>query len=239
MNLRFLKISLSEDFPALRLIIAAAVIAFTAVVSVYKFIDLSDAVASLFSAPETAVLILSDLINRVFIFLPLYIFVISGARITAGMGVNGIILQGNRNSVAANSLIKVLFYTVIFFAILLIIVLTTTGAAFPKANDFTRTFFGAAGSYGFSNDVLRGTPGTLLSLETVTMFLTYLTIGSISCLISLFLKEGAAFVLTVIIGIGGELLMKNTAQSLQIPVLLSVLAVVCLSTFAAANKRDF
>jgi hypothetical protein len=239
MNLRFLKISLWEDFPAFRLVVAAAVMAFAALVSVYKLIDLSDAVSSLFSAPETAVLILSDLINRVFIFLPLYIFVITGARTAAGMGTAGIILQGNRNGVAVNAFIKVLFYTVIFFAILLIIVLTTTGAAFPQANNFTRTFFGAAGSYGFSNDVLRGTPQSLVSLETLSMFATYLTIGSISCFISFLVKEGAAFVLTVIIGIGGEFLMKQTALHTQILISLSVLAVTVIVTFIYVNKKDF
>jgi hypothetical protein len=239
MNLRFLKISLIEDFPAMRLVTAAALIAFAAVVSVYKFIDLSDAVSSLFSAPETAVLILSDVINRVFIFLPLYIFIVTGARVSAGLGTNGIILQKSRRGVAVNALFKVLFYTVIFFAILLIIVLTTTGAAFPQANDFTRTFFGAAGSYGFSNDVLRGTPHALLSLETISMFLTYLTIGSLSFIISFFTKEGAAFVLTVIIGIGGELFAINTALDTRIPVSLSVLAVTILLTFVIISKKDF
>ncbi|MDR0986843.1 MAG: hypothetical protein LBL98_04005 [Ruminococcus sp.] len=233
MNFRYLKISLTEDFPTFRLIIAAFVTAFAVTVTVYKHIDLSDSVSASFSAPETIILTLTDMINRVFIFLPLYIFVISGAKST-DLGNTGVIMQRSRPGLVTLEIIKVLFYTLIFFVILLIIVLATSNAAFPQAEDFTRTFFGASSSYGISSDVLRGTPLTAVVNLFTSMFLTYFTIGIINMFLSFMLKEEAAFVLTVIIGILSEILIT----AYRIPLSLSACAVFILASFLLMNKKN-
>jgi hypothetical protein len=220
----------------MRLLTAALVIGFAAVVSVYKYIDISDAVSSLFSAPETLLLILSDIINRVFIFLPLFIFVISGTRNTAGFGSNAYICQKSRSGIVFNAVLKVLFYTVIFTAVLLIITISTVTAAFPQADDFTRAFFGAHASAGFGDDVLLGTPLSLTVKTVVTMCLSYFTIGITYMFLSFLLSEGAAFVLTVILGIGTELLGKFTASA--IPLSLSATAVFILLSLLVMMRKD-
>jgi hypothetical protein len=236
MNLKYLKISLTEDFPAIRLVIAAMVIAFAAVVTVRKHIELSDSVSASFSSYETLILTLTDTVNRVLISLPLYIFVISGIRISNEYGCTGIILQKSRLGVALTGIIKVFFYTAIFFAILLIIVTATSNAAFPKADDFTRAFFGASSSYGFRSDVLTETPLKVAAIYVTTMFSTYFTIGIIYLFLSILLKEDAAFVLTVIVGIASEAMLLQ--KSFALPLSLSVSAVFILLTIAIVNRKN-
>ncbi|MDR0975165.1 MAG: hypothetical protein LBL80_05685 [Ruminococcus sp.] len=233
MNFKYLKISLTEDFPALRLIITSLVIAFAVTVTVYKHIDLSDSVSASFSAPEAIILTLTDMINRVFIFLPLYIFVISGTK-NVGLGNTGTVLQRSRPGLVALEIIKVLFYTLIFFGILLIIVLATSNAAFPQAEDFTRTFFGASSSFGIRSDVLQGTPQTAVTNLFTSMFLTYFTIGIINMFLSLLLKEEAAFVLTVIIGILSEIFIT----AYRIPLSLAACAVFTALSFILISRKN-
>jgi hypothetical protein len=233
MNFRYLKISLTEDFPTFRLIISAFVIAFAVTVTVYKHIDLSDSVSASFSAPETIILTLTDMINRVFIFLPLYIFVISGSKNTE-LGNTGVILRRSRHGLVTLEIIKVFFYTLIFFVILLIIVLATSNAAFPQAENFTRTFFGASSSYGISSDVLLGTPQTAVVNLFTSMFLTYFTIGIINMFLSFLLKDEAAFVLAVIIGILSEILIS----AYRIPLSLSACAVFTAASFILIDRKN-
>ncbi|MDR0944285.1 MAG: hypothetical protein LBM41_07120 [Ruminococcus sp.] len=239
MNIKYLKISLTEDFPAIRLIIAAMVITFAAVVTIYKYVDLSDSVSASFSSTETTILALSDMINRVFIFLPLYIFVVSGARLANGLGNTGILLQKSRAGVATNGILKVFFYTVLFAVILLIIVTATSQAAFPKADDFTRAFFGTSSAYGFRSDVLSETPSKVAVTLVTTMFLTYFTIGIINFFLSILLKEDAAFVLTVIIGIGAEAMIVQRSSALPLlPVVIVIAVIFILLSFAVLSRKN-
>jgi hypothetical protein len=241
MNIKYLKISLTEDFPAIRLIIAAMVIAFAAVVTIYKYVDLSDSVSASFSSTETTILALTDMINRVFIFLPLYIFVVSGARLANGLGNTGILLQKSRAGATVNGILKVFFYTVLFAVILLIIVTVTSRAAFPKADDFTRAFFGTSSTYGIRSGALSETPSKVAASLVTTMFLTYFTIGIINFFLSILLKEDAAFVLTVIIGIGAEAMMQGSSALPVLPLILVIVAVAAvfiLLSFAVLSRKN-
>jgi hypothetical protein len=240
MNVKYLKISIAEDFPAIRLIIAAMVIAFAAVVTVQKHILLSDSVSASFSSYETLILTLTDTINRVFITLPLFIFVISGINLSNEFGNTGILLQRSRLGVAFTGIIKVFFYTVLFFVILLIIVTATSNAAFPQADDFTRAFFGAASSFGIRSDVLAETPLKVAVTLLTTMFSTYFTIGIIYFFLSVLLKEDAAFVLTVIIGIACEamFMQKSFANPLSSAVAAAVTAIFILMSIMVLNRKN-
>ena len=76
--------SLTEHIPAARWCLAMAVISFTAAVSVYKYIDIADTAA--FSSLEALFLIITDVTNIVFIYLPLYLFTVCGIMFDSGFG---------------------------------------------------------------------------------------------------------------------------------------------------------
>ena len=63
MNLRNFRYHISESFPAARLCLCIAVIAFAAVVSTYRYIDLAGLAAIAFSCYEAAWLVISDSVN--------------------------------------------------------------------------------------------------------------------------------------------------------------------------------
>ncbi|MDR0943530.1 MAG: hypothetical protein LBM41_03260, partial [Ruminococcus sp.] len=68
---------------------------------------------------------------------------------------------------------------------------------------------------------------------------TYFTIGIINFFLSILLKEDAAFVLTVIIGIGAEamLMQKSFALPLLLPVIVICVVFILLS-FAVISRKN-
>ena len=111
--------TLSMHLPAARWCLAVIVISFVSVVSVYKYIDMSD--MAVFSSLETMYLIQTDTMNTVFIYLPLYLFIVSGIMFDDGFGETGILRFRSRREW---TVIKALVYavnTVLFFGVILLI----------------------------------------------------------------------------------------------------------------------
>ncbi|MDE6710725.1 MAG: hypothetical protein K2J76_09590, partial [Oscillospiraceae bacterium] len=118
-KLRGVMFSLSEHIPAARWCLALTVIAFTAVVSVYKYIDIADMAA--FSSFEALFLIITDTVNIVFIYLPLYLFTVCGIMFDSGFGGIEILRCGSRPRWLAGKLITYLINKLTFFAAVFII----------------------------------------------------------------------------------------------------------------------
>ncbi|MDR0946544.1 MAG: hypothetical protein LBM87_02185 [Ruminococcus sp.] len=206
-NLKILKIKIGENFPALRLICAVIIISFSAVVSVYKFSDLAGAVSAGFTAYETLLLILSDIINTVFIYMPAFIFIIAGDY--ENFGITEVIKTGSRRGLAFSGLIKTLIYTLIFFAVLIIINGAVSFEAFPVGNSWSRAFMGTARSFGFDISVMTQPPFFYITQRLILMFFLFLTVGMIYDLFKTLSDEGAVFPLTVLIGIGLALVIQT------------------------------
>jgi hypothetical protein len=240
--LKSVKLSLSEDFPALRFASAAVVAAFTAVVSVYKIIDLSDAVSSGYTAAETLMLIFSDLINTVFIYTPLYLFIIESAVTRRKFGILDIVKTGSRQNLAAANLFKVLFYTVIFFILLLIINGAVSLASFPNVNSWSKAFAGTSAIFGFGSEILVSVPSHFITIKLSVFFLTLFVCGMVNSTLSDLLggKE-YAFPISAVIAIGLSLVSLSGIISAAaiIPILIIGAAGLFFADTAVILKKDF
>jgi hypothetical protein len=240
--LKTLKLSLSEDFPALRFCAAAIVAAFVAVVSVYKIIDLSDAVSSGYTAPETLMLIFTDIINTVFIYTPLYLFIIESAVTRRKFGILDTVKSGGRENLAAANFLKVLFYTVIFALLLLIINGAVSHASFPNVNSWSKAFAGTSAIFGFNTEILGGEPAQFIALKLTAFFLTLFVCGMVNTTLSDVLggKE-YAFPLSAVISIGLSLLTLSgiIGTGHIIVILLIAAALLFAADRAVILKKDF
>ncbi|MDR0992058.1 MAG: hypothetical protein LBL87_04055 [Ruminococcus sp.] len=236
------RLSLSEDFPALRFCAAAVVAAFTAVVSVYKIIDISDAVSSGYTAPETMMLIFTDIINTVFIYTPLYLFIIESAVTRRKFGILDVVKIGGRKNFAAANLFKVLFYTLIFFALLFIINGAVSLASFPSVNSWSKAFAGTSAIFGYGTEIFGSVPSQFITVKLSVFFLTLFVCGMVNTALSDLLggKE-YAFPISAVISIGLSLLTLSglIGAGVVIPILLIAAAVLFAVDRGILLKKDF
>ena len=242
-KLRGVGFELSEHIPAARWCLAMAVIAFTAVVSVYKYIDLADSAA--FSSFEALFLIITDTTNVIFIYLPLYLFVVCGIMFDSGFGGIEILRFGSRPAWLAGKLITYIVNTVIFFAAVFIIDLVVCSRAFYYSDTWSSGFVSVRVMLGYSALDFSAPPIPTVIMASVSVLLLYMLCGTVNMLVSLITgRESAALFFSLFAGIGlGLLNMTVTSngvgsQILRCIVLLAASAAVYVFCISSANKKD-
>lgn len=236
--------SLSEHIPAARWCLALAVISFTAVVSVYKYIDLADMAA--FSSFETLFMILTDITNIVFIYLPLYLFTVCGIMFDSGFGGVEILRCGSRVNWLAGKFITYIVNTVLFFAALFIINLAVCSQAFSFSDVWSRGFVGFRVMMGQSASDFEALPLPTIIAASAAVLLLYIFCGTVNMLVSLVTdRESTALFVSlfagIALGLANMMIASNNASShlIRCIVLAAASAAVYVFCIAAVNKKDF
>jgi len=222
------------------------VIAFTAVVSVYKYIDLSDMAATAFSSLETVFLNLTDSINIIFIYLPLYLFIISGIVTTDNFGANGIIKYGSRGGWLISKLILLILNTAAFFILLFGMNMLAAHRVFPFSSSWSSGFISLRVMMGQSALDFVYPPLTTLGISVLALFLLYLLCGAVSVLTAVLTeKEELALLASLLFGISAGLInmsvtandaFANTVRCIIIVITISIIALLC---FIKVKSKDF
>lgn len=235
--------SLRSHIPAARWCLALAVTAFTAVVSVYKYIDIADMAA--FSSFEALFLIMTDTINIVFIYLPLYLFTVCGIMFGSGFGGIEILRCGSRSRWLAGKLITYAVNTLLFFAAVFVINYVVCSRAFYFSGVWSSGFIGVRVMLGHPAEDFLSPPLPTIIGASVSVLLLYALCGTVNMLASLLTdRESAALFFSLLAGIAlGLLNMTITSnnsgsQLLRCLVLLTSAAAVYVFCIAAVNKKD-
>ncbi|MBQ7980598.1 MAG: hypothetical protein IJ305_03215 [Oscillospiraceae bacterium] len=244
MKLRGLRFSLSEHIPAARWCLAFAVIAFTAVVSVHKYVDMAGMVT--FSTMEVLFLILTDVMNIVFIYLPLYLFVVCGIMFDSGFGGIEILRCGSRTNWLAAKLVTYLVNSLIFFGAIFAINLIVCSRAFNFSNVWSGDFVGFRVMSGQPTTDFTTAPVPTIIAASAAILMFYVLCGTVNMLVSLATdRESAALFVSLFVGIalglGNMLVMTNSAESqlLRCLVLAASSAAMYVFCVAAVRKKDF
>ncbi len=246
MNLRNFRYHITESFPTARLCLCIAVIAFAAVVSTYKYVDLAGMAAIAFSCYEAAWLVISDSVNLVYIFLPLYVFLVCGIMFDNNFGAAEILRCGSRGKWFLNKYVTFLFYTVLYFLLLAGIILAVCANVFPGGTAWSRDFVNLRVMLGQSALDFAYSPAQTIGLFLFGYFLYYLMVGSLSMLVSLLKnREPLSLAAALAAGIGGGLLWEAlmegrsaanyAASAIIFLAAAAILACVCLQI---ARSRD-
>ncbi len=244
MKLRGLRFSLSEHIPAARWCLALAVIAFVAVVSVHKYIDMAGMVT--FSAMEVLFLILTDPMNIVFIYLPLYLFVVCGIMFDSGFGGIEILRCGSRTNWLAGKLVTYLMNSTIFFGTVFVINLIICSRAFNFSNVWSGDFVGFRVMSGQPATDFTTAPIPTIIAASAAVLLFYVLCGTVNMLVSLATdRESAALFVSlfagIALGLGNMLVLSNSvgSQLLRCLVLAAASAAMYVFCVAAVRKKDF
>lgn len=236
--------SLAEHIPAARWCLALAVIAFTAVVSVYKYIDLADMAA--FSSFEALFMIITDITNIVFIYLPLYLFTVCGIMFDSGFGGIEILRCGSRGKWLAGKLITYLVNTVLFFAAVFIINYAVCSRAFNFSEVWSSGFVGFRVMTGQPAADFVSPPLPTIIAASAAALLLYVLCGMINMLVSLVTdRESAALFVSlfagIALGLANMTVLSNSAKSqlLRCAVLALASAAVYVFCIAAVRKKNF
>ncbi len=242
-KLRGLRFSLTEHIPAARWCLALAVIAFTAAVSVRKYIDLAETAA--FSSFEALFMIITDITNIVFIYLPLYLFTVCGIMFGSDFGGIDILRCGSRRSWLAGKAITYAVNTVLFFAAVFVINLAVCSQTFEFSGVWSSGFVGFRTMTGSPASDFSAPPLPTIIGAAVSALLLYLFCGMINMFFSLLTgRESAALFVSLFAGIALGLLNMTAgsnglgSQFLRCLVLAASAAAVYVFSAAAVGRKD-
>ncbi len=243
-KLRGLPQSLSEHIPAARWCLALSVIAFAAAVSVHKYIDLAD--TAVFSSFEVLYMIMTDISNIVFIYLPLYLFVVCGIMFDSGFGGAGILRCGSRGKWLAGKFITYAVNTALFFAAVFIINLAVCSRTFEFSSVWSSGFVGFWTMTGSPAADFADPPLPAIIWASAAAFAFYLFCGTVNMLFSLLTgRESAALFVSLLAGIAlGLASMTASSNGLENQImrcitLAAAATAVYVFSVAAVRGKDF
>lgn len=242
-SLRGLRFSLTEHIPAARWCLALAVIAFTATVSVRKYIDLAETAA--FSSFEAMFLIITDITNIVFIYLPLYLFTVCGIMFGGDFGGIDILRCGSRGRWLAGKAVTYAVNTALFFAAILTVNLIVCSRTFEFSSVWSSGFVGFRTMTGSPAADFSAPPLPTITGAAVSALLLYLFCGLINMFFSLLTdRESTALFVSLFAGIALGLLNMTEGSNGLGSQLLRCLALAASSgaayvfALAAVSKKD-
>lgn len=242
-KLRGLGFSLSEHIPAARWCLALAVTAFTAAVSVRKYIDLADTAA--FSSFEALFMMITDITNIVFIYLPLYLFTVCGIMFGNDFGGIDILRCGSRGRWLAGKAITYAVNTVLFFAAVFAINLAVCSRTFEFSDVWSSGFVGFRVMTGNPAADFAAPPLPTIMGAAFSALLLYLFCGMINMFFSLMTgRESAALFVSLFAGIALGLLNMMSgsnscgSQLLRCLVLAVSAEAVYVFSAAAVGRKD-
>lgn len=243
-KLRGLSYSLGEHIPAARWCLALIVIAFTAAVSVRKYIDLADTAA--FSSFEAMFMIMTDITNILFIYLPLYLFTVCGIMFDGGFGGIEILRCGSRGQWLAGKFITYIVNTVLFFGAVFAINLTVCSRTFEFSEVWSTGFVGFRVMTGSPASDFISRPLPTIIGASLSALLFYMFCGTVNMFFSLLWdRESAALFMSLFAGIGLGLANMTAgsnsggSQALRCLILLASTAAVYVFCIAAVRRKDF
>ena len=239
-KLRGLGFSLSEHIPAARWCLALAVTAFTAAVSVRKYIDLAETAA--FSSFEALFMMITDITNIVFIYLPLYLFTVCGIMFGNDFGGIDILRCGSRGRWLAGKAITYAVNTLVFFAAVLIINLAVCSRTFEFSDVWSSGFVGFRVMTGSPAADFAAPPLPTIMGAAFSALLLYLFCGMINMFFSLVTgRESAALFVSLFAGIALGLLNmmsgSNSCGSQLLRCLVLAVSAAAVYVFSAAAVR--
>lgn len=247
---KIIRYNISESFNLVRWCLAIIAFAFTCVVSVAKYIQLSDMTAITFSSLEITYLILNDTVSITYIYLPLYLFLICGMMFDDHFGLLEVIKCQSRGKWLMGKWVTLLFYTILFFGVLFTINFVISTQVFPFSQSWSSDFLKVQVTMGQSAQNFLYTPFQTIGLSLISVFSLYLAVGMLSMLFSLLThKEVYALFFSLIIGIlTSTLFIEGLALTKQMSVVSfawrnGILLVSMIVTFTGAlwmtYQRDF
>ena len=234
----------TEHFPVMRWCFSVIVIAFSAVVSIYKYIDMSEMTA--FSSPEAMFLLLTDVTNIVFIYLPLYLFIVSGIMFDTGFGEIGVIRFGSRKRWLFSKLITYILNTLIFFGIIILINFTVSSQVFNFSDVWSGNFVGFRVMMGQPASDFADKPLPVIITASAAVFMLYMFCGTVNMFISLLTSRESAglfisLIFGILLGLLNMLIISGglSSQLIRIAVLFVSAVIMYLLSLPVLKRKDF
>ncbi len=200
---RILRYNISESFNVVRWCLTVIAFAFVAVVSVAKFVQLADLTSLTFSSLEITYLVLSDTTNIVYIYLPLYLFLICGMMFDDNFGTLEVIKCGTRFKWVLSKFMTLLFYTFAYFIVLFVLNFLISYQVFPYSEVWSSDFLKVQVMMGEQVQSFTYSPMTTIGLALLSTFLLYFCVGSMSVFFSLVTnREAYALFASLLCGLG-------------------------------------
>ncbi|MEF9960368.1 MAG: hypothetical protein RSF92_10995 [Niameybacter sp.] len=201
-TMKMIRYNISESFNVVRWCLTLLAFSFVAVVSVAKYIQLSDMTAITFSSLETTYLILNDTMSVVYIYLPLYLFLMCGLMFDDNFGALEVIKCKSRGKWYLGKWVTLLFYTLVFFICLFGMNFLICNQVFPYSTSWSSDFLRVQVMMGQSARNFLYGPIETIGLSLGSVFFLYLVAGMMSMFFSLLTnKEAYAFFISLILGI--------------------------------------
>lgn len=247
---RIISYNISESFNLVRWCLVVIAFSFVAVVSVAKYVELSDLTALTYSSLETTYLVLNDTTSIIYIYLPLYLFLICGVMFDDNFGSLEVIKCGSRRNWVLGKFATLLFYTMLYFIVLVGINYLISDQVFPFSRVWSQDFVKVQVMMGQDPRNFVYPPLVTMGLSIISVGCMYLCVGSISVCFSLVThKEAYALLFSLVCGIVISMLfvfgLELTTQvsvlgfAVRNGVLIGITVLMVIGSIIFANRKDF
>ena len=248
--IRLLKYHILESFNVVRWCLLAIAFAFVAVVSVAKFVQMADLTTLTFSSLEVTYLILNDVTSMIFIYLPIYLFLVCGIMFENHFGELELLKSESRRRYFMAKWLTVLFYTLLFFGVLFIGNYLMSQQVFEHSAVWSSDFLKVQVMLGEDVQSFVHSPLMTIGLSLLSFFLLYFCVGTISMLLALVTrKEAYTLLIALVSGLGMSVLFmygfemtrgfSASGYVIQNGMLVVGILMVTLISIAYFNKKDF
>ncbi|ONI46012.1 hypothetical protein AN640_03845 [Candidatus Epulonipiscium fishelsonii] len=238
-----IKYNIWEHFNLLRWCTFIITIAYVAIVSVAKFIQIADTTSITFSALENLYLILKDQTNITYIYLPLYLFLICGIMFDDNFGGIEIVKCETRTKWLVKKMITLAIYTIVYFIVLIWINFSISLDGFNYSKNWSSDFINIQVMNGQSVVSFANSPIITIGLEIISLFIIYLVLGILTIFIALLTnKEAITLFVTLLAGIVINLLLNK--RPLEFMLLQNIIFIIILIwqiklCLMLVRKKDF
>lgn len=177
------------SFSAPRWCLAAAAMAFSATVTLYRYVDSAWLLDVGLSAQEVAMLILKNPVNAAFIYLPLCLFLVCGIPGDLGSGRQALLLCGSRTRVYRLMVTRLALTTGLFVLLLTAVTAAVALGAFPSSDLWSRDFLAWQVLQGRSALTFTLPPAGALALQLLCRTAAYWLAGCICLLCGLVWRQ--------------------------------------------------
>lgn len=195
------------SFSLPRWLLAAAAAAFSATVSLYRYVDSAWLLDVHLSAGEVSMLILRNPVNAAFIYLPLYLFLACGIAGDLGASSQALLLCGSRKRYLMLLVFRLGLVTAAFLALITLVTGTVTLQVFPWSDLWSRDYLAWRTLQGESPLAFTLPPAAALGLQLLCRGAAYWLAGCLCLLVGVLWRiEPLSLALGLLCGLPAALL---------------------------------
>lgn len=251
--MKSIRYNISESFNIIRWTFVIIMFAFVSVITVAKYLSYAEFGLMDYATLEIVYIILKDTVNQLYLYIPMYLFLVAGIVFDDNFGSIEVLKEKSRHRWYFSKIITMIFYTMMFILVGMFLTFTIVNMVFQFSDVWTADYMNMSALLGGDSAIFEFSPLAVVLGYAFNMFLRLSVLGMISLIIainwnneaiSLFSTLVISLIIEGIMSAAGLGISLSTASVLtgfaaQITIVVALLIIVYSIGRRIVNKKDF